>query len=166
MRSKELTYDEDLQGWIAFFSFANKQKQKGIHMNKTEFEMLIKNAKDKITEVLQERNKEYGSFFDIADFTDRFFIANMKYTTDMLASVDIKDFKATKVAVFMLGLKLARIEKDYNNPHLDSIVDFLGYLHLLKQSSMKGFKLCSLCGTSKLHRQLIDFANKELENEC
>ena len=135
-------------------------------MNEIEFNALIEKGQKELKQVLCEREKEYGNFYDISEFVNTFFTSNMTYTTSMLANIDIKDFKAMKVAVFMLGLKLARLEKDNKNPHFDSIVDFLGYLHLLKSTNIKGLKLYCVVGSSKLHKQLIDFANKELENDC
>lgn len=132
-------------------------------MDEIKFNALIKKGQKELKKVLSEREKEYGNFYDIADFVNSFFTGNMTYIVDILANIDVKDYKAIKVAVFMLGLKLARLEKDCNNPHFDSIVDFLGYLQLLKNTNIKGLKLYSVVGSSKLHKQLIDFANKELE---
>ena len=127
-------------------------------MEQKKFNTIMQKAQDNIKEILKQRNKEYGNFLNIANFTNDFFINNMQ-------NIDItetKEYNACKTAIFMLGLKLARIEKDYTNPHFDSLSDFLGYLQLLKDLNIKDLKLHENKTASKLHKQLIEYANKEL----
>lgn len=127
-------------------------------MQTKEFNTIMQKAQESIKEILKQRNKEYGNFLNIADFTSTFFISNMQN----IDITKIKDYNACRVAIFMLGLKLARIEKDNTNPHFDSLVDFLGYLQLLKNLDIKDLQLIANKKSSQLHKQLIEYANKEL----
>lgn len=125
-------------------------------MKKKKFKKLMKKARKRIKKVLKERSKEYGEFSNIAYFTNRFFVNNLRF----LHSKD--KHEKSKVAIFMLGLKLARLEKDNKSPHFDSIVDFLGYLQLLKNLNIKDLRLYPNYNASKLHKQLLKYANNKL----
>lgn len=123
---------------------------------------LIEKAKLELENTLKERGQQYGDFYNIASFCDDFYINNMQYIIDKMDSLDIKDFKSAKLAIFMLGVKLARIENNTKNLHYDSVLDFLGYLELLKRTHIKGLQLKANLECSSLHKKLIEYANNEL----
>lgn len=132
-------------------------------MDGIEFNKLIKQAKENLSDVLPQRNKEYGEFKKIAEFTNLFFINNMLSINERIREITQCQYDSVKTAIFMIGLKLARLENQTENPHLDSITDFLGYLELLKQTKIKSLVLRCNLKTSKLHKNLIEYANAELQ---
>ncbi len=134
-------------------------------LNRTDFRILIGNAKAQLKEVLQERGKEYGSFSDISSFVNEFYVTNMRSVTEKIIHLNNDEYNRAMVAVFMLGLKLARLENETENPHFDSVLDFLGYLELLKEVGIKGLELKSNLKCSALHKRLIEYANYELKGK-
>ena len=136
-------------------------------MKEREFKILMSSAKAQLKEVLQERSKEYGSFSDIASFVNEFYIINIKSVMDRITELNNDEYNRAMVALFMLGVKLARLENEAENPHFDSVIDFLGYLELLKQVGIKGLELKTHIKGSRLHKKLIQYANDELKDkEC
>ena len=136
-------------------------------MKEREFKILMSNAKAQLKEVLQQRSKEYGSFSDISSFVNEFYIANIKSVMDRITELNNDEYNRAMVALFMLGVKLARLENETENPHFDSVIDFLGYLELLKQVGIKGLELKNNLKCSTLHKKLIQYANNELKDkEC
>lgn len=134
-------------------------------MKEREFKILISNAKAQLKEVLQQRSKEYGSFSDISSFVNEFYVTNMRSVTEKIIHLNNDEYNRAMVAVFMLGLKLARLENETENPHFDSVLDFLGYLELLKEVGIKGLELKSNLKCSALHKRLIEYANYELKGK-
>lgn len=136
-------------------------------MKEREFKILMSNAKAQVKDILQERRKDYGSFSDVSSFVNEFYITNIKSVVDRITELNNDEYNRAMVALFMIGIKLARIENDAENPHFDSVIGFLGYLELLKQVGIKGLELKTHIKGSKLHKKLIQYANNELKDkEC
>lgn len=112
---------------------------------------------------MQERGKDYGSFSDVSSFVNEFYITNIKSVVDRITELNNDEYNRAMVALFMLGVKLARLENDVENPHFDSVIDFLGYLELLKETGIKGLELKNNLKCSTLHKRLIEYANNELK---
>ncbi|WP_289748870.1 DUF6378 domain-containing protein [Helicobacter bilis] len=136
-------------------------------MKEREFKILMSNAKAQVKDILQERSRDYGSFAELSSFVNEFYIANIKSVMDRITELNNDEYNRAMVALFMLGVKLARLENEAENPHFDSVIDFLGYLELLKQVGIKGLELKTHLKGSKLHKRLIEYANFELKDkEC
>lgn len=136
-------------------------------MKEREFRILMSSAKAQVKDILQERGKDYGDFSNIASFVNEFYITNIKSVMDRITEINDDEYNRAMVALFMLGLKLARLENNPENPHFDSVIDFLGYLELLKQVGIKGLELKNNLKCSTLHKKLIQYANNELKDkEC
>lgn len=131
------------------------------------FNALITEAESKLADVLKQRTQEYGSFQNIAIFANNFYLDNYKQLQSLFNNNKLtKDnYIACEVAVFMLGIKLARIKKDYESPHLDSAVDFLGYLKLFKShlQSNEFFIECFEMETKLT--PFLSYANKYINNK-
>lgn len=132
------------------------------------FKSLIKKAKENLNKIILQRNKEYGDFANIADFTNTFFINNITFITDRINALNDAEYNKAKTAIFMIGLKLARIENqikihEEQLNYIDSFTDFLGYLELLKQVNIKDLVLTCNVKSSKLHKTLIEYANEYLQ---
>ena len=132
-------------------------------MKEREFKILMSNAKAQVKDILQERGKDYGSFAELSSFVNEFYITNIKSVTDRITELNNDEYNRAMVALFMLGIKLARLENDVENPHFDSVIDFLGYLELLKETGIKGLELKNNLKCSTLHKRLIEYANNELK---
>ena len=136
-------------------------------MKEREFKILMSNAKAQVKDILQERDKDYGSFAELSNFVNEFYITNIKSVVDRITELNNDEYNSAMVALFMLGVKLARIENNTENPHFDSVIDFLVYLELLKQVGIKDLELKTHIKGSKLHKKLIQYANNELKDkEC
>lgn len=133
-------------------------------MKEKEFKALMKRAEKQVKDILQERSKDYGSFSNIASFVNEFYITNIKSVMDRITELNNDEYNRAMVALFMLGVKLARLENEAENPHFDSVIDFLGYLELLKQVGIKGLELKTHIQGSRLHKRLIEYANNELKD--
>ena len=131
-------------------------------MKEREFSILMSKAKAQVKDILQERGKDYGSFSDVSSFVNEFYITNIKSVVDRITELNNDEYNRAIVALFMLGVKLARIENDAENPHFDSVIDFLGYLELLKETGIKGLELKNNLKCSTLHKRLIEYANNLL----
>lgn len=107
-------------------------------MKEREFSILMSKAKVQVKDILQERGKDYGSFAELSSFVNEFYITNIKSVVDRITELNNDEYNRAMVALFMLGLKLARLENNPENPHFDSVIDFLGYLELLKETGIKG----------------------------
>ena len=123
--------------------------------NRIEGNMYVGQVKD----ILQERGKNYGSFSDVSSFVNEFYITNIKSVVDRITEFNNDEYNRAMVALFMIGVKLARLENDVENPHFDSVIDFLGYLELLKETGIKGLELKNNLKCSTLHKRLIEYAN-------
>lgn len=132
-------------------------------MKEREFNILMSKAKVQVKDILQERGKNYGSFAELSSFVNEFYITNIKSVVDRITELNNDEYNRAMVALFMLGVKLARIENDAENPHFDSVIDFLGYLELLKETGIKGLELKNNLKCSTLHKRLIEYANNELK---
>ena len=132
-------------------------------MKEREFSILMSKAKAQVKDILQERGKNYGSFSDVSSFVNEFYITNIKSVIDRITEFNNDEYSSAMVALFMIGLKLARLENDVENPHFDSVIDFLGYLELLKETGIKGLELKNNLKCSTLHKRLIEYANNELK---
>ena len=132
-------------------------------MKEREFSILMSNAKAQVKDILQERGKNYGSFSDVSSFVNEFYITNIKSVVDRITELNNDEYSSAMVALFMIGVKLARLENDVENPHFDSVIDFLGYLELLKETGIKGLELKNNLKCSTLHKMLIEYANNELK---
>lgn len=132
-------------------------------MKEREFKILMSNAKAQVKDILQERGKDYGSFSDVSNFVNEFYITNIRNVMDRITELNNDEYNSAMVALFMLGVKLARIENSQENPHFDSVIGFLVYLELLKQVGIKGLELKTHIKGSKLHKKLIEYANNELK---
>lgn len=132
-------------------------------MKEREFSILMSKAKAQVKDILQERGKNYGSFAELSSFVNEFYITNIKSVVDRIIELNIDEYNSANVALFMLGIKLARLENDVENPHFDSVIDFLGYLELLKETGIKGLELKNNLKCSTLHKRLIEYANNELK---
>ena len=132
-------------------------------MKEREFKILMSNAKAQVKDILQERGKDYGSFSDVSSFVNEFYITNIKSVVDRITELNNDEYNRAMVALFMLGIKLARLENDAENPHFDSVIDFLGYLELLKETGIKGLELKNNLKCSTLHKSIIEYANNELK---
>lgn len=132
-------------------------------MKEREFSILMSKAKVQVKDILQERGKDYGSFAELSSFVNEFYITNIKSVVDRITELNNDEYNRAMVALFMIGVKLARLENDVENPHFDSVIDFLGYLELLKQVGIKGLELKTHLKGSKLHKRLIEYANNELK---
>lgn len=134
-------------------------------MKEREFKILMSNAKAQVKDILQERGKGYGSFSDISSFANEFYITNIRSVMDRITELNNDEYNSAMVALFMLGVKLARIENSQENPHFDSVIGFLVYLELLKQVGIKDLELKTHIKGSKLHKKLIEYANNELKDK-
>ena len=132
-------------------------------MKEREFSILISKAKAQVKDILQERGKNYGSFSDVSSFVNEFYITNIKSVVDRITEFNNDEYSSAMVALFMIGVKLARLENNPENPHFDSVIDFLGYLELLKETGIKGLELKNNLKCSTLHKMLIEYANDELK---
>ena len=132
-------------------------------MKEREFSILMSSAKAQVKDILQERGKNYGSFSDVSSFVNEFYITNIKSVVDRITELNNDEYSSAMVALFMIGVKLARLENDVENPHFDSVIDFLGYLELLKETGIKGLELKNNLKCSTLHKMLIEYANNELK---
>lgn len=132
-------------------------------MKEREFSILMSKAKVQVKDILQQRGKVYGSFSDVSSFVNEFYINNIKSVLDRITELNNDEYSSAMVALFMLGIKLARLENDVENPHFDSVIDFLGYLELLKETGIKGLELKNNIKCSTLHKRLIEYANNELK---
>ena len=132
-------------------------------MKEREFKILMSSAKAQVKDILQERGKNYGSFSDVSSFVNEFYITNIKSVVDRITEFNNDEYNRAMVALFMIGVKLARLENDVENPHFDSVIDFLGYLELLKETGIKGLELKNNLKCSTLHKRLIEYANNELK---
>lgn len=132
-------------------------------MKEREFSILMSEAKAQVKDILQERGKDYGSFAELSIFVNEFYITNIKSVIDRITELNNDEYSSAMVALFMLGIKLARLENNTENPHFDSVIDFLGYLELLKQVGIKGLELKNNLKCSTLHKRLIEYANNELK---
>ena len=132
-------------------------------MKEREFKILMSSAKAQVKDILQERGKNYGSFSDVSSFVNEFYITNIKSVVDRITELNNDEYSSAMVALFMIGVKLARLENDVENPHFDSVIDFLGYLELLKETGIKGLELKNNLKCSTLHKRLIEYANNELK---
>lgn len=132
-------------------------------MKEREFSILMSKAKAQVKDILQERGKDYGSFAELSSFVNEFYITNIKSVVDRITELNNDEYNRAMVALFMLGVKLARLENNPENPHFDSVIDFLGYLELLKETSIKGLELKNNRKCSTLHKRLIKYANNELK---
>lgn len=132
-------------------------------MKEREFSILMSKAKVQVKDILQERGKDYGSFAELSSFVNEFYITNIKSVVDRITELNNEEYNRAMVALFMLGIKLARLENDVENPHFDSVIDFLGYLELLKETGIKGLELKNNLKCSTLHKRLIEYANNELK---
>ena len=132
-------------------------------MKEREFSILMSKAKAQVKDILQERGNNYGSFSDVSSFVNEFYITNIKSVVDRITEFNNDEYNRAMVALFMIGVKLARIENDVENPHFDSVIDFLGYLELLKETGIKGLELKNNLKCSTLHKMLIEYANNELK---
>lgn len=132
-------------------------------MKEREFKILMSKAKAQVKDILQERGKDYGSFSDVSSFVNEFYITNIKSVVDRITELNNDEYNRAMVALFMIGVKLARLENDVENPHFDSVIDFLGYLELLKQVGIKDLELKNNRKCSTLHKRLIEYANNELK---
>lgn len=132
-------------------------------MKEREFSILMSKAKEQVKDILQERGKDYGSFSDVSSFVNEFYITNIKSVVDRITELNNDEYNRAMVALFMIGIKLARLENDVENPHFDSVIDFLGYLELLKETGIKGLELKNNLKCSTLHKRLIEYANNELK---
>ena len=132
-------------------------------MKEREFKILMSSAKAQVKDILQERGKNYGSFSDVSSFVNEFYITNIKSVVDRITELNNDEYSSAMVALFMIGVKLARLENDVENPHFDSVIDFLGYLELLKETGIKGLELKNNLKCSTLHKMLIEYANNELK---
>ena len=132
-------------------------------MKERDFIMLRSKAKAQVKDILQERRKIYGSFSDVSSFVNEFYITNIKSVVDRITELNNDEYNRAMVALFMLGIKLARLENDAENPHFDSVIDFLGYLELLKETGIKGLELKNNLKCSTLNKRLIEYANNELK---
>ena len=132
-------------------------------MKEREFKILMSKAKAQVKDILQDRGKNYGSFSDVSSFVNEFYITNIKSVVDRITEFNNDEYNRAMVALFMIGVKLARLENDVENPHFDSVIDFLGYLELLKETGIKGLELKNNLKCSTLHKRLIEYANNELK---
>lgn len=132
-------------------------------MKEIEFSTLMSKAKAQVKDILQERSNDYGSFSDVSSFVNEFYITNIKSVVDRITELNNDEYRSAVVALFMLGIKLARLENNPENPHFDSVIDFLGYLELLKETGIKGLELKNNRKCSTLHKRLIEYANNELK---
>ena len=132
-------------------------------MKEREFIILMSKAKAQVKDILQERGKDYGSFAELSSFVNEFYITNIKSVVDRITELNNDEYNRAMVALFMLGIKLGRLENNPENPHFDSVIDFLGYLELLKETSIKGLELKNNLKCSTLHKRLIEYANNELK---
>ena len=132
-------------------------------MKEREFIILMSKAKVQVKDILQERGKDYGSFAELSSFVNEFYITNIKSVVDRITELNNDEYNRAMVALFMIGIKLARLENDVENPHFDSVIDFLGYLELLKETGIKGLELKNNLKCSTLHKMLIEYANDELK---
>ena len=132
-------------------------------MKEREFSILMSKAKAQVKGILQERGKNYGSFSDVSSFVNEFYITNIKSVVDRITEFNNDEYNRAMVALFMIGVKLARLENDAENPHFDSVIDFLGYLELLTETGIKGLELKNNLKCSTLHKRLIEYANNELK---
>lgn len=132
-------------------------------MKEREFSILMSKAKVSVKDILQERGKDYGSFAELSSFVNEFYITNIKSVVDRITELNNDEYSSAMVALFMLGIKLARLENHVENPHFDSVIDFLGYLELLKETGIKGLELKNNLKCSTLHKRLIEYANNELK---
>lgn len=132
-------------------------------MKEREFSILMSKAKVQVKDILQQRGKDYGSFAELSSFVNEFYITNIKSVVDRITELNNDEYNRAMVALFMLGIKLARLENDVENPHFDSVIDFLGYLELLKETGIKGLELKNNLKCSTLHKRLIEYANNELK---
>lgn len=132
-------------------------------MKEREFIILMSKAKVQVKDILQERGKDYGSFAELSSFVNEFYITNIKSVVDRITELNNDEYNRAMVALFMIGIKLARLENDVENPHFDSVIDFLGYLELLKETGIKGLELKNNLKCSTLHKRLIEYANNELK---
>lgn len=132
-------------------------------MKEIEFSTLMSKAKAQVKDILQERRKDYGSFAELSSFVNEFYITNIKSVVDRIAELNNDEYRSVVVALFMLGIKLARLENNPENPHFDSVIDFLGYLELLKETGIKGLELKNNRKCSTLNKRLIEYANNELK---
>lgn len=132
-------------------------------MKEREFSILMSKAKAQVKDILQQRGKDYGSFAELSGFVNEFYITNIKSVVDRITELNNDEYNRAMVALFMLGIKLARLENDVENPHFDSVIDFLGYLELLKETGIKGLELKNNLKCSTLHKRLIEYANNELK---
>lgn len=132
-------------------------------MKEIEFSTLMSKAKAQVKDILQERRKDYGSFAELSSFVNEFYITNIKSVVDRITELNNDEYNRAMVALFMIGIKLARLENNPENPHFDTVIDFLGYLELLKQVGIKGLELKNNRKCSTLHKRLIEYANDELK---
>ena len=132
-------------------------------MKEREFIILMSKAKAQVKDILQERGKDYGSFAELSSFVNEFYITNIKSVVDRITELNNDEYNRAMVALFMLGIKLGRLENNPENPHFDSVIDFLGYLELLKETGIKGLELKNNLKCSTLHKRLIEYANNELK---
>lgn len=132
-------------------------------MKEIEFKILMSKAKAQVKDILQERRKDYGSFAELSSFVNEFYITNIKSVVDRITELNNDEYNRAVVALFMLGIKLARLENNPENPHFDSVIDFLGYLELLKETGVKGLELKNNRKCSTLNKRLIEYANNELK---
>lgn len=137
-----------------------KDSKKGEKMN---LENRINQAQSRVKAILKRRGKDYGDFKALSAFVMEF-VRNNISIIDYISTQD-REYNAACVAIIMLGVKLARLE---NTPeHDDSLLDFFGYLELLKSLNVKFVKnkltLKPNTKASSQHKALISHINKELE---
>ena len=132
-------------------------------MKEREFSILMSKAKAQVKDILQERGKNYGSFSDVSRFVNEFYITNIKSVVDRITEFNNDEYNRAMVALFMIGVKLARLENDVENPHFDSVIDLLGYQKQKKKKKKKRIEIKNNLKYSTLHKRLIEYANNELK---
>lgn len=129
-----------------------------------QLEKRVKVARNRVKEILNERGKDYGDFKKLSDFVMKFFKQNISKVDSFATSES--DYNAVCVGLFMLGVKLARLE---NTPeHDDSLLDFFGYLELIESLNIvyedSKLQLLPNKESSILHKALIEIVNKGENN--
>lgn len=122
--------------------------------------MNIQNAIDKAKEIVKQRGEEYGDFGAIANFVIKFHKENLKNINICMRYryiADVDKYNCIYVALYLMGLKLARLENQPN--HEDSVIDFFGYLDLLMRTGVTNLQLVYIKGMSDFNKSLIDEAN-------
>ena len=104
-------------------------------MKEREFSTLMSKAKAQVKDILQERGKDYGSFSDVSSFVNEFYITNIKSVVDRITELNNDEYNRAMVALFMIGIKLARLE---NNPEMPP--ETTKKRHLIKEGVINHIK--------------------------